>query len=144
VGEFMARAPHTISMQETLEVAAHRMDQLGVRHLPVIDGDRLVGVISERDIALIDAVERTELQDLTVQQAMTGVPYCVSLDTPIADVARHMASRKLGSAVVVEGNRILGVFTTTNALDALSHALDAVPSRCGNAECAETTASDAH
>ncbi|MGD8858448.1 MAG: CBS domain-containing protein [Myxococcales bacterium] len=140
----MAPAPHTISMDRTLESAAHRMDELGVRHLPVVDGDRLVGVISERDIALVDAVDRTELKDLTVEQAMTGVPYCVSLDTPIADVARHMASRKLGSAVVVEGSRILGVFTTTNALEALSRALDTASPGHANDEPSQAVVPGAH
>ncbi len=52
-----------------------------------------------------------------------GVPYTVSPDAPLRDVARTMAEQKFGSAVVVDGDEVTGVFTTTDALRALAAVL---------------------
>ena len=125
VSEFMTPAPHCIGVDQTLELAAERMAELHVRHMPVRDGGQLVGVLSDRDIALIRAVVADRVGHMTVEEAMTAVPYCVLPDTPVAEVARHMATRKLGCALVVDKNeRIEGVFTTTDALELLANVLD--------------------
>lgn len=124
VAEHMTPAPHCIGMDQSLELATERMSQLGVRHLPVLDGGQLVGMLSERDIALLRSVAPEHVARLTVEEAMSGVPYCVEPATPLGDVARHMALRKLGSAVVAEHGRVVGVFTTTDALQVLASLLE--------------------
>jgi CBS domain-containing protein len=50
VVEYMTEQPVTVAPDDDLEVAARRMAELGVRHLPVVDGNRLVGVLSMRDL----------------------------------------------------------------------------------------------
>jgi acetoin utilization protein AcuB len=131
----MVRSPHTIGVDQTLELASHRMAELGIRHLPVLDGGQLVGIISERDIALVASVAPTQVTTIKVEEAMAGVPYCVEADTPVATVAHHMALRKLGSAIVTEQGKVAGVFTTTDALEVLFRVLDgdADDDRDGNA-----------
>jgi len=124
VTECMTPSPHCIGLDQTLDLAAERMAELGVRHLPVLEGGQLVGMLSERDIALIRSVVPDQLGRMTVEEGMSGVPYCVEPSTPLRDVARHMALRKLGSAVVAEHGRVLGVFTTTDALQVLASLLD--------------------
>ena len=124
VADHMTPAPHCIGMDQSLELASERMLQLGVRHLPVLDGGQLVGLLSERDIALLRSVAPEHVITLTVEEAMSGVPYCVEPATPLGDVARHMALRKLGSAVVAEHGRVVGVFTTTDALQVLAALLE--------------------
>jgi acetoin utilization protein AcuB len=124
VSDVMTPGPHCIGVDQSLERAAARMAELYVRHLPVLEGGQLVGVVSERDIALIRSVVRGQDDQLTVEEAMTAVPYCVSPDSPVAEVARHMASRKLGSAIVIDQGKIAGVFTTTDALQVLASILD--------------------
>ena len=52
VAEYMTEQPVTVAPDDDLEVAARRMAELGVRHLPVVDGTRLVGVLSMRDLLL--------------------------------------------------------------------------------------------
>jgi acetoin utilization protein AcuB len=120
----MTPAPHCIGLDQSLDLAAERMAQLGVRHLPVLDGGQLVGMLSERDIVFLRSVAPEHVVKLKVEEAMSGVPYCVDPGMPLADVARHMALRKLGSAVVAEHGRVLGVFTTTDALQVLSALLE--------------------
>lgn len=124
VAEHMTAAPHCIGLDQPLDLAAERMTQLGVRHMPVLDGGQLVGMLSERDISLLRSAAPERVVELRVEEAMSGVPYCVEPATPLGDVARHMAVRKLGSAVVVEHGRVIGVFTTTDALQVLAALLE--------------------
>jgi acetoin utilization protein AcuB len=124
VGHFMSPAPHSVGVEQSMAHAADRMRELGVRHLPVLHGGTLVGVVSERDLALIASIVPDGLDRLTVEEAMTGVPYCVQHSTPVAEAALHMARRKLGSALVAEHDQVVGIFTVTDALFALAEVLD--------------------
>jgi len=123
VGRFMTPSPHCVGLTQSIALAADRMTEFGVRHLPVLDGGQLVGIVSERDLALIASVVPDELTELTVEEAMTGVPYCVERETLVATAAAHMALRKLGSAVVTEHGRVVGIFTVTDALHILATVL---------------------
>lgn len=96
------------------------MGQFGIRHLPVIDGNQLVGVISSRDLFLLDALKDRSLHLLKVGDVMTEPPYAVHAQTPISEVATEMAKLRIGSAVVLDGTRVVGVFTTVDALHALA------------------------
>jgi len=117
---YMTKSPHSIAPDETLAIARTRMEQFGIRHLPVIDGTRLVGVISSRDLFLLDALKDRSLHLLKVGDVMTEQPYAVHAQTPISEVATEMAKLRIGSAVVLDGTRVVGVFTTVDALRALA------------------------
>jgi len=123
VAEHMTPGPHSIGRDQSLALAKTRMADLHVRHLPVLDGGQIVGMLSERDVALIGSFGEDSLERVSVEQAMTGVPYCVDPGDRVADVAHQMALRKVGSAIVARHGRVLGVFTTTDALMLLSEAL---------------------
>jgi acetoin utilization protein AcuB len=134
VADYMTRGPQAIELKASLSKAVRTMRINGVRHLPVLDDHELVGIISERDIDLTRAVAQADPADLTVEEAMTPNPYVVAPDAPLNDVARAMARRKIGSAVVMEGERLAGVFTTTDALHALVIALEGAPTRARSAK----------
>jgi acetoin utilization protein AcuB len=120
VNAWMSLQPHTIGDDQTLLAARERMHHWQVRHLPVLHGGHLVGVVSERDIAMVEALGG-DLGRLRVEEAMTADPWVVEGDAPLAEVAAAMAERRIGTAIVVEdGDRVLGLFTTTDALRALS------------------------
>ncbi len=128
VSSWMTPSPHCIAMHQNLAYAQKRMAEIGVRHLPVLDGGQLVGVISDRDLGLLGALAPERLDSMRVEEAMSAVPYCVPPETPMRQVARHMATRKVGSAIVVDHGKVLGVFTTTDALSALGKLLGATSS----------------
>lgn len=91
-----------------------------VRHLPVVSKGRLVGLISQRDVYLMQSLERTDPSEVLVSEAMTTDPYTVEPDESVDAVAREMARRKIGSVLVTHNDILLGLFTTTDALLALA------------------------
>ncbi len=123
VGEYMTSCPYTIGDEQPIAAAAHKMRELQVRHLPVLSGGVLVGVLSDRDIALVESLAGVDPQTLAVSEAMTQDPTTVQVDAPLAEVAALMASKKFGSVLVLEGERLRGLFTTTDALNALAELL---------------------
>ncbi|RMH42955.1 MAG: CBS domain-containing protein [Deltaproteobacteria bacterium] len=119
----MSPSPYSIQVDATLSDAHELMRSHHIRHLPVLDGDRLVGMVTERDLHLMETLSDVDPDEVTVGEAMTPDPYAVQIGTNLRDVAIALASRKYGSAVVLDGDRVVGVFTTVDALRVLSHLL---------------------
>ncbi|KYF69077.1 XRE family transcriptional regulator [Sorangium cellulosum] len=120
IEDCMTRSPHSIGADQKVGLARSLMRGHRVRHLPVLRGGRLVGMISERDIYWIETLKEEEGDDLLVSEAMSPSPYAVAPDAPLSEVVREMAERKYGSAVVLKGEHVVGVFTTTDALAVLA------------------------
>jgi acetoin utilization protein AcuB len=119
VDDFMTRSVHTIGTQSPL-IDAHRiMNDHAIRHLPVLEGGRLVGVVSMRDLHLIETLKGVDPKEVAVEEAMAQEAYTVPPGTPLLEVARTMAMHKYGSAVVATDGRVEGIFTTIDALKAL-------------------------
>jgi len=119
IQQFMSRSPHTIAHDQPLTAAHKLMRAHDIRHLPVLDGGQLVGLLSQRDLHLIESLEDVDPDQVTVSEAMTTDVFAVAPRASLRKVATEMATRKLGSAVVVDDNAIVGVFTTIDALDVL-------------------------
>jgi acetoin utilization protein AcuB len=96
------------------------MRQHNVRHLPVLEGGKLVGVLSQRDLHLVETLRDVDPTTTTVAEAMTGDVYCTGPDAPLDEVASQMAEHKYGSTIVLERGKVVGLFTTVDALVALS------------------------
>ncbi|WP_433927286.1 CBS domain-containing protein [Sorangium cellulosum] len=120
IQDCMTRSPHSIVADQKVGLARSLMRGHRVRHLPVLRGGRLVGMISERDIYWIETLKEEEGDDLLVSEAMSPSPYAVAPDAPLSEVVREMAEHKYGSAVVLKGEHVVGVFTTTDALAVLA------------------------
>ncbi len=120
----MTASPHTIGQTRSLATAGHMMREHHVRHLPVLDGGRIVGLLSERDLFLVESLPGVNPTDVRVEEAMATNVFAVAPDAPIGDVVEIMIERKLGSAVVTEGERVVGVFTTIDALQAFHELLE--------------------
>ncbi len=125
VSEVMTVIPHPVRVNDTLALAAERMSTLGVHHLPVLADFNLVGVLSDHDLALARGLG-VDLAAVSVGVAMTAGPYVVSLDTPLTEVARTMARRRVGSAMVMEKDELRGIVTVTDALMSLAELADGV------------------
>lgn len=122
VKRFMTVGPVVIGSGRTLAEAHRAMRERNIRHLPVVDGGSLVGLVSQRDLYLLETLRGVDPAAETVREAMTPDPYAVPPDAPLDEVAATMAARKYGSAVVVDRGSVIGLFTTTDALRALAWA----------------------
>jgi len=123
VQRYMSATPVVIGSGCTLAEAHRMMRDHGIRHLPVVDEGRLVGIVSQRDLYLLETLRGVDVSSEKVSEAMSPAPYTTSPDAPLHEVAQEMADHKYGSAVVVERGRIVGLFTTVDALRALSSVL---------------------
>lgn len=120
---YMTRSPRTIGADQSLRAASEVMRAHGIRHLPVLAQGRLVGVLSQRDLDVVSAMKGVDPAVVTVEEAMTPEPFAISPESSLEWVALEMAQHKYGSTVVMEGPKVVGVFTTVDALRALQDLL---------------------
>ncbi|WP_437900414.1 CBS domain-containing protein [Sorangium sp. So ce124] len=120
IQDCMTQSPHSIGAEQKVGLARALMRGHRIRHLPVLSGGRLVGILSERDIYWIETLKEQEGDELAVSEAMSPCPYAVAPSAPLSEVVREMAEHKYGSAVVLNGAQVVGVFTTTDALAVLA------------------------
>lgn len=116
VGDVMTPQPVTIGREQTLETAHAMMRQHKLRHLPVLEHGQLVGVVTQRDLYFIETIAGVDVEHDPIDDAMSTEAYAVAPTTPIEEVTQEMADRRLGCAVVVEHERVIGIFTRTDAL----------------------------
>lgn len=119
IAKFMTAAPHSVGRDQPLSEAHKLMRTHDVRHLPVLEGGKLVGVLSERDLALIESLGDVDATTVQVEEAMSSNVYAVHPETPLDEVVQEMASQKYGSAIVMQNNKVVGIFTTVDACRAL-------------------------
>jgi len=119
IAEYMTPVPHTVGSEQTITFAQKLMEKHGVRHLPVLHGGELYGIVSDRDLGMIAGLNEVNPDKTTVEEAMTQEAYTVSKETSLFTVLQEMLEHKYGSAIVVEGVKIVGIFTTHDALKLL-------------------------
>lgn len=119
VGDCMTPNPVTIPSDLSLADAAQRMYDHGFRHLPVMAGGHIIGLVSERDLALVMGIPGVDKNRVEVTEAMITNPYIVAPSTPLEDVVAMMHERKIGTAVVMDGGEMKGIFSVVDALAVL-------------------------
>lgn len=122
VGDYSSYFISTVTPDTPLSEVKELMESGKFRHLPVMDKDKAVGVISERDHQVV-----TNLQfagKLSASDLMSPSPYQVSADVPLREVVAEMARQKIGSVLIKDStDRVTGIFTSTDALYALHELL---------------------
>ena len=119
---FMTPFPHSIDVDAPLADAHKLMRRRRFRHLPVISGGEIVGVLTDRDIKLVLGPDfgSPDERELTVRDAYVERACIVPASTPVAKVARVMAQNRIGSAIVTKHGKLVGIFTVTDACRALA------------------------
>jgi CBS domain-containing protein len=100
---------------DNLEQTAARLEDKDISALVIMDGDRLAGIITERDIVRAVA-DRRDLADATAGEYMTSTPATVELDTPLADVARTMLAYGIRHLPVVVAGEVIGMVSARDLL----------------------------
>ena len=121
ISSYMTKSPVTIGRNASLAKAHALMREHDIRHLPVMQGGRIVGMVSRGDLHLIETIADFPLEAVDVNEAMTADPYVVTLGTPADRVVDTMAKHEYGCAIVIgpDGD-VAGIFTTIDAMRVLA------------------------
>ncbi len=125
VKEVMVKEVATLDVNDELSLANDIMRLGRIRHLPVVDGTRLAGIISERDLfrtslaqalgyggqASRDLMKTLRIKDIMVQEVAT-----ISPEAKLCEAVRIMMDKKIGCLPVVENDRLVGLITETDIM----------------------------
>ncbi len=134
VRNFMTAPAKSMARDARLLDAALALRSTGFRHLPIVEGERLVGIITDRDIhrfapSLLIKISPEEynaiFENTPLERVMTRDPLTVTPDTPLREAAAILQEKKLGCLPVVENERLVGIVTVTDMLGVLLRFLTA-------------------
>src|SRR5690348_3812858 len=117
LGDIMSADVFTIGPDEPVGAAWREMRRHRIRHLAVAEDGDLVGVVSERDLG--GGKEPPPARNRTVRDIMTTPPGSVAPATTLRQAANRMRGHTIGSLLVVDHGKLVGVVTTTDLLDLL-------------------------
>lgn len=124
IQKYMTHVPHSIQSKANLKEAIDEMERLKIRHLPVMEGDRIAGIISDRDIKLATSFAQADTALIKVKDICHEHPYQVEPTSLLKDVALEMAGKRYGSALVIQNGHLVGIFTTVDACRALHDVIE--------------------
>lgn len=128
VRDFMTSPATSIEADARLLDAALAMRRSGFRHLPIVRAEKLVGIITDRDInryapSLLGNISQEEynaiFENTPLERVMVKDPLYTTPDAPIRTVVATLHNRKLGCMPVVENGRLVGIVTITDLLKLL-------------------------
>ncbi len=121
VKEIMNKAPITISPDTTLCDAYKLMQEKNIRHLPVLENDKLVGIVTDRDLRFATSRlkerpfdPKDKVESVMITPVQTALP-----SEPIESAAKMMRELKIGCLPVLENSRLVGIITIADLLDAM-------------------------
>jgi acetoin utilization protein AcuB len=123
IQKYMTTSPHTIGDDQPMSKAHQMMREFRLRHLPVMHGGKLVGLLSDRDLHLVETLRDVDPKLVPVADAMSPDVYVVAPDALIDDVVTTMARHKYGCAVVAQNHKVVGIFTTVDVCTAFAELL---------------------
>ncbi|MGH7774714.1 MAG: CBS domain-containing protein [Candidatus Binatia bacterium] len=121
VGERMIQDPVSVTPQDTLATARTKMQAGGFRQLPVVEDGKLVGIVTDRDIRW----NRKQMMITKVNAAMTKDLVTVTPETSLEKAAQVILQHKIGGLPVVQGEKLVGIITTTDILKAFLEVMGA-------------------
>jgi CBS domain-containing protein len=122
VSHVMTRCPYTIDASSSIDDCLTKMKLQKVRHMPVGDDQGFVGVVTERELQLIQFCCTSEVDIPLVGDLASSEPTIVKEQDSLFDVAQTMADNKLDYVLVTDEDEshIVGIFTTTDACRAIN------------------------
>lgn len=118
----MSRSPVTIQPQATLAEARVLLDRKRIRHLPVVEEGKLVGIITDRDIR--SGASASSLDRVTMSAAMARSVLTVTPETDIQEAAKLMLAHRIGGLPVLSKGELHGIITETDLVNAFVELLE--------------------
>ncbi len=120
IEHYMSSVLVVIEPERTIAEASRLMRLHSIRHLPVVSKGKVVGLLSQRDVYLLETLKDIDPAQIPVEEVMVREVFTVDPEESVYRVANEMAERKIGSTVVSHNGKLLGLFTSTDALRALA------------------------
>ena len=112
VRELMTTEPITVETKATLGEVATLMKQQDCGSIPVVEGRRLVGIVTDRDIVVRGVAVGKDPKTQRVSEVMSADPVTVGPDDDVTDAEKKMADRQIRRLPVVEGGKLVGIIVT--------------------------------
>lgn len=121
----MSPFPYSVDVSAPIGEARQFMRERKIRHLPVTEGKKLVGILTDRDIKLFlgPDFDYPDQKDVTVKDVYIDKPYIVDLNERLDNVLNTMAKKHIGSVLVTRNGKLAGVFTSTDACQSFARYL---------------------
>jgi acetoin utilization protein AcuB len=132
IRDIMTKNPMTVSSETLVLDAQKLMKENNIRRLPVVDKDKLVGIVTQHDLLAASASPATSLSvyelnyllaKMKVKDVMKKDPVTISPDTPFEDALRLGQEKKIGSFPVVENGKLVGIATESDIVRVLTRVL---------------------
>jgi len=120
----MTTTPHSIGGDQTLAKAVELMSEYKIRHLPVLTGGRLEGILSDRDVKFAMSFKDVDPKTTLVSDISCEEVYSAHPNTPLDEVLSNMSKSRLGSAVVTDNGKLVGIFTAVDAIRTFNEMLE--------------------
>ncbi|HEY0822416.1 MAG TPA: CBS domain-containing protein [Ramlibacter sp.] len=112
VADVMTRDVRTMTPGDSVVDAARCMDELNVGVIPVCEGEKLVGMVTDRDIVVRGVAQKGEVQGMKLADVMSGNVRCAREGDDIDEVLSEMAEAQIRRLPVVDGNqKLVGIVT---------------------------------
>jgi CBS domain-containing protein len=112
VADVMTRGVRTMTPDDSVVDAARCMDELNVGVIPVCEGDKLVGMVTDRDIVVRGVAQQGEIRNMKLADVMSGNVRCAKEEDDIDRVLSEMAEAQIRRLPVVDGNqKLVGIVT---------------------------------
>ena len=112
VRELMTTEPITVEPKATLGEVATLMKQQDCGSIPVVEGRRLVGIVTDRDIVVRGVAAGKDPKTQRVSEVMSADPVTIGPDDDVTDAEKKMADRQIRRLPVVEGGKLVGIIVT--------------------------------
>lgn len=136
ISEVMTKDVSSLNVDDTIERAAQLMKQHNIGAVPVCSGEKVVGIITDRDIALRAVAEGENVKLQAVRTIMSSNPVLGNPDMDVHEAARIMKERQIRRLPIVENNNLVGVIslgdiaTTPNLKNDAEEALHDISDPC--------------
>ena len=110
----MTAFPYSVKVEMPVSEALEFMRTHSIRHLPVMEDNVVVGIVSDRDINLVLGADSADANKVRVGDVLRPDPYIVDMQERLDVVLDHMADHHINSAVVTRHGRLIGLFTSSD------------------------------
>ncbi len=133
VRDWMTKQPLTAEPTTSIKAAWKKIQEQRIRHLPVVDGGKLVGIVTDRDLRRVLPSPATSLEihelnylldKITVSEVMTKDVITTAPFTAIPEAARTLLRNRIGALPVVESGMLVGILSLTDVLEAYTSATE--------------------